>query len=108
MKNLGIVKFGEVAIKILSNSNELTVSELNFPRGVVASMHKHCHEEVNYIVKGKFECECNGEKFSLQEGDHIQVPSNAEHNLSCLNGDGIVISIWTPSRTDLIEKISKN
>lgn len=109
MKNLGNVVFGDVTIKILSNSNELTVSELNFPRGVSASKHKHVHEEVNYIVKGTFECECNGERFYLHEGEHIQVPSNIEHSLSCSNdSDGVVISVWTPSRTDLIAKIEKN
>lgn len=107
MKDLGSVKFGEVTIKVLANSNDLTVAELHFPAGVAADVHQHVNEEVNYVVKGVFETLHQGEVLFLNPGDSIQVSSNLEHNLRCVSHtDGIIITAWTPSRKDIMDKIS--
>ncbi|MBN5232557.1 cupin domain-containing protein [Serratia marcescens] len=100
------IKFGEVVIKILSNSDELTVSELYFPAGIVAKIHSHPHEEVNYVISGELYFMCDGESKTLLPGDVMRIPPNILHNIKCSEkSDGKVITVWTPSRKDLIEKI---
>ncbi|HCR1139871.1 TPA: cupin domain-containing protein [Klebsiella aerogenes] len=100
------VHFGDVAITILSNSNALTVSELMIPAGTVAGVHHHPHEEVNYVIAGKLDFMCDGETKTLGPGDAIRIPPNKLHNITCSpESDGRVISVWTPSRNDLIEKL---
>lgn len=100
------VHFGDIAITILSNSNELTVSELMIPAGSVASVHHHPHEEVNYVIEGKLDFMCDGETTTLGPGEAIRIPPNKPHNITCSpESDGRVISVWTPSRKDLIDKI---
>ncbi|MFI3014197.1 cupin domain-containing protein [Klebsiella aerogenes] len=102
------VHFGDVEMKILSNSDELTVAELHLPAGSVASVHHHPHEEVNYVVAGKLDFMCDGRITTLYPGDAIRIPPDQPHNITCSPGSaGKVISIWTPSRTDLIEKLHK-
>lgn len=106
MKELGVIPLGDATIKIISNSEALTVAEIYFPAGSVAAVHHHVNEEVNYVVKGAFEFMSNGERMLFKVGDVLQVPSNIDHNIRCLDGeDGVVLSIWTPSRKDLIAKI---
>lgn len=103
MKELGSVKFGEVIIKIISNSEILTVAELHFPSGVSAEVHQHINEEVNYVVKGTFETIHKGETVLLKQGDVLQVNSNLKHNLKCTSTEnGIIVTAWAPSRKDLI------
>lgn len=100
------VKFGDIIIKILSNSDNLTVSELFIPAGEVASVHRHPHEEVNYVVSGVLDFMCDGKITTLGAGECIRIPPNAEHNITCsAASDGRVISVWTPSRQDLVDKL---
>lgn len=107
MKTTGLIKFGEVTIKILSNSDALTIAELHFPSGVIADVHQHVNEEANYIVKGTFEASSNDSKMTLYPGDILHVGTNAKHNLKCISEeDGLILTAWTPSRKDLIDKIS--
>lgn len=107
MKPLGIVKFGDVTITVLSNSDQMTVAELTFEPGVVAALHHHLHEEVNYVLEGTFEMQSDGKTSVFNKGDILAVPSGKEHNISH-NGEGVgkVLTIWTPSRKDIIEKLS--
>lgn len=107
MKALGSIQFGTITIKIISNSDALTVTELHFPAGAVADVHQHINEEVNYVVKGIFESDSSGQKEIYRPGDALQVPSLAAHNISCISDeDGVILTAWTPSRTDLMNKIS--
>lgn len=109
MKSLGQLMFGDITINIISNSPSLTVAELHIPAGTTAKLHSHIQEEVNYVVKGKVRCLCNGQSSISNEGDSIQVPPNSEHSLICFpENNALVLSIWTPSRTDFMENLDHN
>jgi len=108
MKNLGSIKFGDVTIKVVSNSENLTVAELHFPANATADIHQHVNEEVNYVVKGVFETIHEGEKCILNPGDVVQVSPNLKHNLKCISSEnGVILTSWTPSRKDIMAKIEK-
>ncbi|MFK3659273.1 cupin domain-containing protein [Scandinavium sp. NPDC088450] len=100
------VHFGDVAIRILTNSDELTVSELTLPAGAVASVHQHPHEEVNYVVSGVLDFMCNGEVTTLHAGQAIRIPPDKPHNITChKEAPGVVLTAWTPSRKDLLARL---
>lgn len=106
MKSLGILKFGEVQINILSNSETLTLAELIFPINAIAPVHHHINEEINYILEGEFESSLNGELKILKQGDVLRVSPNDVHNLKNIgNVEGKILTVWNPSRIDLIEKL---
>lgn len=109
MKSLGQLMFGDININIIANSENLTVAELHIPAGTTAKLHSHIHEEINYVVKGKVRCLCDHVSSILNEGDSIQVPPHAEHSLICFpDNDAIVLSIWTPSRTDFMKNLNSD
>ncbi|HAV1831529.1 TPA: cupin domain-containing protein [Enterobacter hormaechei subsp. steigerwaltii] len=68
------IMFGDVTIKILSNSDELTVSEPYLPASSAASVHHRPHEEVNYVISGVLDISCNGEVITLRAGDSMRIP----------------------------------
>lgn len=105
MKVLGTVKFGNVEIEVISDSVRATAANLYFKPGVAAVKHHHPHEEFNYIKKGRFNCVSNGETTVVGPGDVVLVPPNTTHSLECLDEPGEVLTFWSPSRRDLIEKI---
>ncbi|ARU89639.1 cupin domain-containing protein [Pseudomonas sp. M30-35] len=101
------VKFGDITIKILSNSDDLTVSEIEIPAGAIATPHNHPHEEVNYVISGKLDFMSNGETVTLQTGQSITIAPNQLHNITNSSSEaGVVLSVWTPSRKDLIAKLA--
>ncbi|MGX5220634.1 cupin domain-containing protein [Pseudomonas sp. S9] len=108
MANLGNeIKFGDVTIKILSNSDDLTVSEIEIPAGAIATPHQHPHEEVNYVVSGSLDFMSEGETVTLHAGQSITIDPNQLHNITnSSNTTGVVLSVWTPSRKDLIAKLA--
>lgn len=100
--------FGDVAIQILSNSDELTLAELVLPAGAVASVHQHPHEEVNYVVSGVLDFMCDGEVTTLRAGEAMRVPPNQPHNITCHpEVPGVVLTAWSPSRQDLMAVLAK-
>lgn len=84
----------------------MTVSELTFQPGVVAALHHHTNEKVNYVLDGTFEMESNGVTKIFNKSDLLAVPSNEDHNISHKGkGIGKSLTIWNPSRKDLIAKL---
>ncbi|WP_329503116.1 cupin domain-containing protein [Klebsiella aerogenes] len=98
--------FGDVTICILTNSDDLTLAELNIPAGAIASVHQHPHEEVNYVVSGVMDFMRDGQVTTLQAGQAIRIPPGQPHNITCHpEAPGVVVTSWTPSRQDLIVQL---
>ncbi|MED7793191.1 cupin domain-containing protein [Klebsiella aerogenes] len=98
--------FGDIDIRILAYSDELTFAELNIPAGAVASVHQHPHEEVNYVVSGVMDFMCDGQVTTLRAGQAIRIPPDQPHNITCHpEAPGVVVTAWTPSRQDLIAQL---
>lgn len=107
MTSLGIIKFGDVSMDILSNSENMTVAEITFGPGVTAPIHSHFQEEANYILQGDFEMLSGENSSNYSVGDVLKAPSNVEHTIKNLSNEtGKILTIWTPSRKDIIEKLS--
>lgn len=105
-KDKSIIHFGDVDIRILNNSSELTLAELLIPAGAIASIHQHPHEEINYVISGTIDCMCDGKITTLQAGESIHILPNQPHNIVCHpEASSKVITVWTPSRQDLMAKL---
>lgn len=99
------IQLGDIIVKILSNSEALTVAELTFPADMLAKEHLHPHEEVNYVVKGSFDFIHDGHITHLSAGEAICIAPGTLHNIKSHGAGGVILTSWTPSRGDLIEKL---
>ena len=66
--------------------------------------HSHPHEQIAYVLKGRFEFIIKDEKFLLEQGDSIYFEPNAPHGAILLTDDGILLDIFTPQRDDFLKQ----
>lgn len=88
--------------KILAHQGGMMMVEVVFDKGGVGEVHRHPHEQISYIAKGKFAFNIEGEKSIVCKGDSIYIPSNALHGTEALE-DSVIIDVFTPQREDFMK-----
>lgn len=89
---------------ILAYGGSLMSVENRFDKDAIAAEHKHEHEQIAYLVKGRFNFFVGDEKYVLEPGDSVYIPSNAVHGGSAIE-DSIILDIFTPVRSDFLDKV---
>lgn len=87
--------------KVLAHHENLMAVEVYFDKGAVGAIHAHPHEQITYILKGKFEFNIDGKKQVITSGDSTFLEPNVPHGVVCLK-DGILLDIFTPHREDFL------
>jgi quercetin dioxygenase-like cupin family protein len=90
-----------VSRKILASDGRLMAVEVYFVKGAIGEPHSHTHEQIGYVVKGRFEATFGGEKTIISVGDTYYVPPDVVHGVVALE-DGILLDIFTPQREDFL------
>ncbi|MFC1619545.1 cupin domain-containing protein [Candidatus Neomarinimicrobiota bacterium] len=88
--------------QIMGHDSNLMLVRVFFDTGVVAEQHKHHHQQVSYVERGKFEVEIDGKKETLMTGDCFVIPSDSMHGAKCLE-EGSLIDTFSPMREDFLE-----
>lgn len=88
--------------KILAHQDSLMMVEVHFDKGGIGAAHRHIHEQISYVAKGKLEFVIDGEKQVVSKGDSIYIPSNALHGTTALE-DAVLIDVFTPQREDFLK-----
>lgn len=86
---------------------DLMVAELVWKKGQEGAVHSHPHRQCDYILKGKFEANLNGEKRILGPGECFYVEADVPHGLISLEDDGVILDIFTPMRKDFVKEKNK-
>lgn len=90
-----------VTRKILSYSENMMIVELEFKKGAIGALHKHEHEQIGYIIKGKLELIDEGKKTILSGGDSYYMAPGEEHGVTALE-ETKMVDIFTPMRKDFL------
>lgn len=89
--------------KILANGGSMMVAEVTFKKGGVGAPHSHDkHEQVSYVLYGKFEATVGNETKILSKGDSYYVPFNVIHGVIALE-DSAILDVFTPIREDFLQ-----
>lgn len=88
--------------QIMGYDSDLMLVRAHFDAGVVADQHKHHHQQVSYVERGKFEVEIDGKKETLTAGDCFVIPANRMHGAKCLE-EGSLIDTFSPRREDFLK-----
>ena len=91
----------EPARTVLATGGSLMTVEFRFLRGTVGALHAHPHEQVGYVVSGRFAFTLSGVTKVLGPGDSYYVPPNEVHGAEALE-DGILLDVFTPPREDFM------
>jgi quercetin dioxygenase-like cupin family protein len=87
--------------RVLAHVDNLMVCEIHFKKDMVGALHTHVHEQITYIISGKFEFSVGDQKYVVSAGDTIYKQPNIIHGAICLE-DGVLLDIFTPERKDFL------
>jgi len=89
--------------KVLAYHESLMVVEVHFDTGAIGPMHSHSHEQITYILDGKFEFNIGGKKQILKAGDTTFKEADIPHGAVCLE-KGKLLDIFNPYREDFVKE----
>jgi quercetin dioxygenase-like cupin family protein len=91
-----------VTRKILASGGDMMTVQFAFDKGAVGTPHTHVHEQVGYVLQGRFELTLGDDQTIIEPGDTYYVPSNTLHGVVALD-DGVLLDVFTPQRQDFLE-----
>lgn len=104
-----IVKHNEGPVTVLNDlctrtlmvhTNDLMMVRFDFKKGGIGDPHSHAdHEQVGYILSGRFELVCGGETTIVSAGDSYLAKKNVVHGVVALE-DGAILDVFTPCREE--------
>ncbi|MDN2482664.1 cupin domain-containing protein [Vibrio astriarenae] len=101
-KDITLEDLGEgISRKVLAHNDNMMAVEVHFESGAVGAMHSHPHEQLTYVLSGKFEFTIGEETKVVEAGDTMYKEPNIEHGCVCLEA-GVLIDNFTPMRKDFV------
>ena len=88
-----------VVRRTLSTSEGMMLIEVVLEKGAIVPLHSHPHEQVGYLVSGRFLFELGDEQRELGPGDSWLVPPNVLHQVTALE-PSLAIDVFSPPREE--------
>ncbi|WP_435310234.1 cupin domain-containing protein [Primorskyibacter sedentarius] len=92
---------GGLTRKVAAFNDNVMCVEVHFETGTVAARHHHPHEQITYVISGKFEFTVGDDTYIVSAGDSLYKQPNIEHGATCLEA-GTLLDIFTPHREDFL------
>ncbi|MCL2425498.1 MAG: cupin domain-containing protein [Oscillospiraceae bacterium] len=91
--------------RTLAHQGNLMMVEVIFHKaGDDYGLHSHPHEQIAYVLKGKFEFAIDGrENVILEVGDSICFDPDVIHGGRPLEDNSILLDVFTPQREDFLQ-----
>ncbi len=77
----------------------MTIGEVSLDADTVVPMHEHPHEQMTYVIEGRFEFTVGTETSVLEPGMVVIIPGGARHGGKTLTTCK-VIDVFSPVRDD--------
>ncbi len=82
-----------------AHMDRLTFGEVELATGTVLPLHQHPHEQISYVISGRFEFTVGNETQVLEPGMAAIIPSGISHGGRTLTACR-VIDVFSPVRED--------
>ncbi|GAB4384686.1 cupin domain-containing protein [Albidovulum sp.] len=92
---------GGIKRKVAAFNDNLMCVEVHFEKGAVAALHSHPHEQITYVVSGRFEFTVGDKTYVVSAGDSLYKQPNIVHGATCLEA-GMLLDLFTPHREDFL------
>ena len=88
-----------VVRRTLSTSESMMLIDVILEKDAVVPLHSHPHEQIGYLVSGRFLFELGDEQRELGPGDSWLVPPNVPHQVTALE-PSLAIDVFSPPREE--------
>jgi len=79
--------------------DEMTIGEVFLNQNTVVPMHEHPHEQLTYVIEGRFQFTVGSETTVLEPGMVALIPGGVTHGGTTLTACK-VIDVFSPTRDD--------
>ncbi|MCE1188223.1 MAG: cupin domain-containing protein [Ignavibacteria bacterium] len=90
--------------KILAFNNSIMMVLVDFQAGATGYLHTHPHDQVSYVVSGKFVITIGESKKELKAGDSFLMQSGVEHGVHAIE-QGQLLDVFAPYREDFLPQL---
>ncbi|MDD1769181.1 MAG: cupin domain-containing protein [Methanomassiliicoccales archaeon] len=87
--------------KMLACGKLCQIIEFRLDKGAKIPGHKHPHEQIGFLEKGRFKIVIGDNEYTLGEGDGYWIEPNVDHSVEVLE-DTIAIDVFAPPREDFL------
>lgn len=91
-----------VSRKVIAHGGTIMAVEVSFKKGAIGTIHTHEHEQVCYVLEGKFKVTIDEEENILDKGDSYYAKPNVPHGVLALE-EGKLLDVFTPQRDEFIK-----
>ncbi|CAI0750640.1 Cupin domain [Serratia fonticola] len=91
-----------VTRRILAHGGTMMAVEVNFSQGAVGPLHSHPHEQLTYVLSGRFSFTIDGVTKEVAAGDTLYKKPDVVHGCVCLEA-GTLLDTFTPQREDFLK-----
>jgi quercetin dioxygenase-like cupin family protein len=89
--------------RIVGHTPGLMSVLVQFDKGAVGTPHSHeVHDQIAYVVCGRFEADIGGEKRVLGPGDAFMAPHGTLHGVVALEAGSTLLDQFNPRRDDYL------
>ena len=93
-----------VVRRMLGYGDKIMACEIIFPKGAYVEPHCHnSHQQMVYVLRGKFELQCGEEKRIMLPGNLCYCGYNEIHATRSLEDGSAILDVHTPLRQDIID-----
>lgn len=90
-----------VTRRILAHGGTMMAVEVTFEQDAVGPQHHHPHEQLTYVLSGRFAFTIDGVTKEVSAGDTLYKAPNIVHGCVCLEA-GVLLDTFTPQREDFL------
>jgi quercetin dioxygenase-like cupin family protein len=87
--------------RMLACGKHCQIIEFKLSKGAKIPGHKHPHEQIGFLEKGRLKIIIGDNEYTLGKGDGYWIESNVEHSVEVLE-DAIAIDVFAPPREDFM------
>ncbi|SDF46185.1 Cupin domain-containing protein [Limimaricola pyoseonensis] len=92
---------GGLTRKVAAFNDNLMCVEVHFETGTTAPLHHHPHEQITYVISGRFEFTVGERTYEVGPGDSLYKQPDIVHGATCLEA-GTLLDLFTPHREDFL------
>jgi quercetin dioxygenase-like cupin family protein len=101
-KEAKVAKPGEgILRRTLACGKRCQIIEFKLDKGAKIPGHRHPHEQIGFLEKGRFRMIIGDKEYTLDEGDGYWIEPDVDHSVEVLE-DAIAIDVFAPPRQDFM------
>jgi unsaturated pyranuronate lyase len=101
-RQVPVERIGDGIERQIVSGDRIMICRLSFAPNVVTQVHRHPHEQMTMVERGRVRFTVAGEDRVAAAGDVLVFPSGVEHGATILDEPAVLIDVFSPPREDFL------